>query len=113
MKVEYARLAFIAIDVAKRRDIDRVGQEAKITAAAARPVARSKPDRGHGNLHKLLAGEWVKSKARRVRYPVIVMDNRIDAGAVAVTCKPDLVQGPQVVLRYGETRRAITFHLAA
>ena len=52
-------------------------------------------------------------KARRIRHAVVVVANRVDAGAVAIARTFETIEGPQVVLADRETGRAVTLDLVA
>ena len=46
-------------------------------------------------------------EAGRIRHAVVIVMDRVDAGAVHVPCFDQTVEGPKVVLAYRETRRPV------
>ena len=94
MEIEDRRLPVDVIDAAQQPSRHRIRHEPKIPAAARRPVAAEQAHRRHRHFEQPLT--HIVSEARRVGRAVVIVPDRVDAGAVPVAGSLDAFERPFV-----------------
>src|ERR1700682_5235431 len=94
MEIEHRRLAVDCIDASDRPPRHHVRQEPKIPSPAGRPVGAKHAHRRDGKLEH--TGRAFVRESRPVRLSVMIVPDRIDTGAVAVTGFADAIECPSV-----------------
>src|SRR6185437_10140343 len=106
MEIENARLTVTLIDAPQAQARHDIGEEAKISATAARHILAEDAHGGQWYLEKAVLAR-MKGEPRSSWNPVVVVQNRVDARAVFVALLGQDRQSPKRVLGDGETCRPI------
>ena len=105
MEIEHRGLAIDVVDASNRPARNEIRQQAEIAAAAGGPVGAEHAHGRHGELEH--ARRALVRESRRVRHAVVIVANRIDARAVAISGLVDAVECPRVARPDREARRAV------
>src|SRR3546814_17522451 len=107
MEIEDRGLPVFPRDAAQGPARDAVGQQAEVAAATTRQVAAAQAKRGDRHLDEGVPVARPEAEAGGIRHAVVVVADRIDAGAVVVAFLGQHVERPERPAVDREARGAV------
>src|SRR6266540_1338799 len=111
MEVENRRFLVAAIHMPDQPAGYGVRHKAKVAPASCRPIGPKQARGGYRNLEDM--GVDDVRKAGRGRRSVVIVPDRIDAGAVSITGPRQAIVGPEIAVDDREARRPIALHVGS